>query len=607
MDRTQAIGITLLLGLFYVFMVFNSPSPEEQEAMQRRQDSLNAIQTAPAPETETTIAPISPQDSNGNALPIQSIQEEIFTLSNDLISIDFSNKGAQIVEAELSKHFQMIMGENHEKTKVPLKMMDNPEDYLSFKVKGVNGGTINTGETIFQGRKSGNRVTFNQTIQGVPFEIEYELGQGYTLNAKVRAQGIDNATTADDVQMQWISHLNKLELNVQYEKYYSTVYYKEVDENPDYCSCRGDDDEVIDDKKVAWISSANQFFNTAIIPESPFSSTQLQVTMPADDKSESYLKVIDAKANLPIEAFSDQGLALQMYIGPNDFEILREFGNDLEDVIPFGSSIFGTVNRWFIRPLFNFLKSGIASAGLVIILLTFLVKLLLYPFTYRMLKSQMKMAALKPEIEKVKNKFKDDQQKQQMETMKLYREYGANPLGGCMPMVLQMPIWFALYRFFPASIEFRQKAFWWADDLSSYDAFAYLPFDIPMFGSHISLFTILWVLTTLAYTWYNSKLVDMSANPAMKYMQYLMPVMFLFFFNNYASGLTAYLMFSNLFNITQTVVTKNFVFNEAKIREELELNKNKPKKKGGFQERLEKALKEQQKIQAARDQQKKKK
>jgi YidC/Oxa1 family membrane protein insertase len=214
-----------------------------------------------------------------------------------------------------------------------------------------------------------------------------------------------------------------------------------------------------------------------------------------------------------------------------------------------------------------------------------------------MLHSQAKMLALKPQLAGLREKYKDDMQKQQMETMKVYREYGVNPLGGCFPVVLQMPVWFALYRFFPASIEFRQASFLWATDLSSYDVFFYLPFEIPFFGAHVSLLTLLWTASTIAYTYYNMQNMDMSQmNPALKYMQYFMPVMFLAFFNSYASGLTLYLLYSNLLNITQTLGAKKFLFDEDRIMAELNRNKAKPKKEGGFGARLEQALKEQQRI-----------
>ena len=257
----------------------------------------------------------------------------------------------------------------------------------------------------------------------------------------------------------------------------------------------------------------------------------------------------------------------------------------LEDVIPYGWSIFGTINRWVIRPIFTFLSGFIGSKGIVILLLTLIVKLVLYPLTYKMLYSQSKMAALKPQIANMKEKYKNDQQKQQMETMKLYREFGVNPLGGCFPIFLQMPIWFALYRFFPAALEFRQASFLWATDLSSYDVFARIP-EIPFYGSHISMFTLLWAVTTVIYTYYNARHMDFSAGGAnakmMKYMQYGMPVMFLFFFNNFASGLTCYLLFSNIFNIAQTLITKNYIINQDKIKANWKLIAKSRKRRAAF-------------------------
>ena len=303
-----------------------------------------------------------------------------------------------------------------------------------------------------------------------------------------------------------------------------------------------------------------------------------------------------------MEGRDTESLAMSLYVGPNEFQRLRAFDQGLEDIIPFGRSIFGTINKWIIRWIFENLTRFITSAGIVILVLTLIVKLALYPLTYRMLKSQARMSALKPKMAHLKDKFGDDQQKMQMETMKIYREYGVSPLGGCLPMVAQMPIWFALYRFFPASIEFRQASFLWASDLSSYDVFMNLPFEIPFYGAHVSLLTLLWAGTTVIYTYYNTRHMDMAnMNPMMKYMQYFMPVMFLFFFNNYASGLTLYLLFSNILNIALTIGTKKLLFDNDKIVATLEENKSKPKKKSGFQERLEKAMAEQQRIQDERN------
>ena len=323
-------------------------------------------------------------------------------------------------------------------------------------------------------------------------------------------------------------------------------------------------------------------------------------TKMTDVTASKYVKVVSSELLVPIADLNDGSFEMTMYIGPNEFKRLQALGKDVEEIIAFGSSIFGTINRWFIRPFFDFLSSYIGSKGIVIILLIFLIKMLLYPLMYKMLYSQAKMGALKPELAHLKEKFKDDTQKQQMETMKIYREYGVSPLGGCLPMVLQMPIWYALFRFFPASITFRQEPFLWASDLSSYDVLFYMGFEIPFFGAHVSLFTLLWAVSTIVYTYYNMQNVDLSANPAMKYVQYFMPVMFLAFFNNYASGLTCYMFFSNLINILQTVVTKNYIFNEEKIREDLMKEKAKPKKKSGFASKLEEAMKQQQAVQEQR-------
>ena len=228
--------------------------------------------------------------------------------------------------------------------------------------------------------------------------------------------------------------------------------------------------------------------------------------------------------------------------------------------------------------------------------MTLIVKLLVFPLAYKMLQSQAKMMALKPEIDKVKAKHKDDMQQQQVETMKMYNEFGVNPLGGCFPLLLQTPIWIALYRFFPATVNFRQESFLWASDLTSYDEFLRLPFNIPLFGDTLSLFAFLWVVSTIIFTYYNSKSTDFSANPAMLYMQYIMPFFFWFMFNKTAAGLTCYMFFSNLLNIGQTVLGRSILFDTEKIRASLELNKAKPKKQGGFQQKIADMMKERQKI-----------
>ena len=573
MDKNTLIGFALIFVLLIVWQQFNMPSQEELERQQQIQDSIEQAQqlaeaeiakpeetTALTVQEEIAALPDSLKEEKLSGMfgPFSSAgsgEEKLITVENELMTLVLTNKGGRIKEVILKDFEKNVLTEEKKEVKEELKLLSDEKNKFEYllPIASLPSGGVRTGDLFFDVQQSGNEVVFRANAgSGRYFEQKYNLqDNSYRIGYDIKLEGLQNvlANNAEEIELIWHDYLDRIEINHNFERRYSTIYFKPAEEGVDYCSCTSDDVEELNDQRIKWISHSNQFFNSTLIAKESFASGVLET------------QVLDTE---------------------------------------------GTVNRWIVRPLFNFLSSFIGSKGIVILVLTFIVKLCLYPLTYRMLYSQSKMSALKPQIEKLKEKVKDPQQ-QQVETMKLYREFGANPLGGCMPMLLQMPIWIALYRFFPASIEFRQASFLWATDLSSYDVMTYLPFEIPFVGGHISLFTILWAGTTLIYTYYNTKHMDMSANPAMKYMQYLMPIMFLGFFNTYASGLTCYLFFSNLFNIGQTVVTKNYIIDQDKVRAELEENKKKPKKKSGFQERLEAAMKEQQRVQAQREAQKKKK
>ncbi len=629
MDRNTIIGLTLIFILFIVWQQFVSPTAEEIEAEQRQQDSLAMVEQERLDSlarlsdvqedtivTADTQIPDSVQSARLEgaygpfALAAQGSEEQ-YTLENDLFIITFSNKGGRIVKVELKNHKKIVENEERKDVKVPLYLLADEKNRFEYFLPAANmaGGGVSTGDLFFTTSDSGDEIVFRADAgNGRYFEQRYAIEPGsYEIDYSIRLEGMNGIIPAntDKIKLTWVNFLDKIEKNTQYERQYSTIHFKPLGDDPDYLSWSRDDEETVD-RSIKWVTSSNQFFNSTIIAANGFESANFEIQNL--DESASDLKKLSSELDIPYTHSGSESFDMHLYIGPNEFERLLAVGEDLQDIVPFGWSIFGTINRWVIRPIFSFLSSFIGSAGLVILALTLIVKLVLFPLTYRMLYSQSKMGALKPQLDSMRNKFKDDQQKQQMEQMKIYREFGVNPLGGCLPMVLQMPIWFALYRFFPASIEFRQEGFLWANDLSSYDAFFKLPFEIPFgFGAHISLFTILWAITTLIYTYYNTRHMDMSANPAMKYMQYLMPIFFVGFFNSFASGLTAYLLFSNLFNITQTIVTKNVIIDQEKIKKELEAYRKKPKKKGGFQQRLEKAMKEQQKSQAEREKKKGKK
>lgn len=630
MDRNNLIGIALLVILFGIYAWINSPTEEQLARQQAIQDSLALVEQRAQEELATDLTP----SSNNTAIPdVEALpdsiqlamaasklgafapagvgQGEIVTIENDKLILDFNTKGGKIQKVTLKDHTVSTDPRDSISEVSQISMMDNPRNKFEYiiPVGNLSSGYVSTEDLIFEAKVKPDEVIMTApTATGGYVEQRYKLKGDYALDYDVRLKGLDNVIdrSKPNIKMHWLNYLNKLERNDQYERFYTSVYYKEVEDSPDYCSCRADDEEDVDGAPLKWISHSNQFFNTSLIADNQFGSGLLKTTM-LEDSDES-LKVLETELNIPFDQSSDQVIGMEMYLGPNDFETLRAYDIKLEELIPFGASFFGSINRWFIRPFFNWIQGFVGNMGLAIVLMTLIIKLVLSPLTYKMLYSQSKMAALKPKIDEMKKKFGDDQQKAQMETMKLYREYGANPLGGCMPMVLQMPIWIALYRFFPASIDFRQKSFLWADDLSSFDVFFYMPFEIPFVGSHISLFTILWAVTTLLYTYYNTRHMDMSANPAMKYMQYLMPVMFFGFFNTYASGLTCYLFFSNSMNIATTLVTKNFIIDNEKVLAELEAHKADPTKKrkpGGFRERLEKALEQQQQIQKQQEAKKK--
>lgn len=610
MERNQILGLILIFATLMVWTFMSKPSSEELEKRQKTRDSLALAEKMPAKITDTanviqnTTLPIDTTSITANSsvygpfTAAASGKEEIVSLENELIKIQFSSKGGHIISAILKKHYKTVMDSNGKESKELVNIMDHPANKFEYYIPLSNNQTISTANLYFNPSKNGNTLTFRAPAGDNAFlEQSYTLAaDDYKLDYAIKTRGLNGilAPSAKSLQLHWENNLNKLEKSQQFEQNYATAYYREVDENTDYCKCVSDDTKELKEKGIEWVSHSNQFFNTSLISKGKAFGPSTLTTKMTDLKTNDVLKVVTSDITVPMDNDSHD---MTLYIGPNEYKRLVAFDNKLEEIIPFGSSIFGTINRWVIRPFFDFLSQFISSKGIVILLLIFIIKMALYPLMYKMLYSQAKMGALKPELAQLKEKYKDDMQKQQMETMKIYREYGVSPFGGCLPMLLQMPIWYALFRFFPASITFRQEPFLWASDLSTYDVFFDHGVDIPFMGTHISLFTLLWAFSTILYTYYNMQNVDLSANPAMKYVQYIMPVMFLGFFNSYASGLTAYMFFSNLINILQTIVTKKYVFDEEKIRQELLKEKAKPKKKSGFQARLEEAMKQQQAIQ----------
>jgi YidC/Oxa1 family membrane protein insertase len=615
MDKNTIIGLVLIMVIFTVWQVGFAPSTEDLARQEQITDSLNRVEQLRMEEIDEAprAAPVDLSgltDSarqarfNGNFGEFSAAaagEQKDVVLENDLMKATFDTKGGFIKQVELKTYFKVTENEDGSKNKLPLVLLEDEKNRFEYTlpVNGVSGEGLKSSNLYFTPTIEGQTLIMRAaTGNGGYFEQRYTLEDStYLMDYDLRFEGLNSvlANNGAPIALQWDTYLDKIEKNSNYESTLSTMYFHEMDEGTDYCSCTSSDTEELDaEARLKWVAGSQQFFTSALIADDGFAPGATLSTEAYDLDTSEDLKKVSASLSIPVGGSNSEIVGMQLYVGPNEFDRLRAIGYEMSDVISFGWSFFGTINRWIIRPLFDFLSSFIGNMGVAILVLTLIVKFTVFPLTYKMLVSNVKMQVLKPELEKMKAKHKDDSQAQQVQQMKMYQEYGASPLGGCLPMVLQMPIWFALYRFFPASSAFRQKDFLWADDLSTYDVLTTIPDWIPFLDGHLSLFAILWALTTVIYAYYNSMHMDYSAQPMMKYFQYVMPILFLGFFNSFASGLTAYLLFSNTFNIAQTIITKNFLIDHDKLKAKMDANKKKPKKKGGFSQRLQDALKEQQ-------------
>jgi YidC/Oxa1 family membrane protein insertase len=401
------------------------------------------------------------------------------------------------------------------------------------------------------------------------------------------------ATPRGSMDFFWDMKMPSFEKGRSFEQQYSGVFYKFFKDEVDWLSETKTDSEDLR-TKVKWVSFKSQFFSSVFIANDAFASGNVSSTF-IEDETSPYLKLNHAELAVPVDLTVDQKYEFSFYFGPNRFYTLNGYGKDLElnNLIPLGWGIFGWVNRYAVIPVFNYLERYISSYGIIILLLTLIIKLFLFPLTYKSYVSSAKMKVLKPQIDEINERIsKDKALERQQATMALYKKAGVNPMGGCLPMLLQMPILIAMFRFFPASIELRQESFLWATDLSAYDSILSLPFNIPFYGAHVSLFTLLMAITNVVYTKMNAEMTQSSNQlPGMKTMMYMMPVMFLFFFNSYASGLSYYYFISTLITIGQTVLIRQFV-DEKQLLAKIHAHQKKPVVKSKFAMRLEEMAKQ---------------
>jgi YidC/Oxa1 family membrane protein insertase len=400
--------------------------------------------------------------------------------------------------------------------------------------------------------------------------------------------------------LNWGIEMTGKEKDVIQERKQTTVYYKYKDDKVDYLSEQKEEDSDELKTSVQWISFKQQFFSTTLIADNAFKSANILTKVDENNLTPKYLETTTAEITIPLSGSDMEKFPMKMYFGPNKYKILSKYDMDLDQQIPLGWGFFllQWINRYAVIPIFDFLSGFGWNYGIIILVLTILLKIVLFPIAYKTYLSSAKMRVLKPEIDEIGAKFpkKEDSMKKQQATMALYKKAGVNPMAGCLPMLLQMPILFALFRFFPASIELRQQSFLWATDLSSYDSIFSWSQEIPLlstfYGNHISLFTLLMTISTIFYTRMNNQMMSSSQQmPGMKTMMYLMPIMFLGFFNNYASGLSYYYFLANVITFSQMYLMRKFV-DEKAIHAKLQANKKKPVKKSKFQQKLEEMAKQ---------------
>jgi YidC/Oxa1 family membrane protein insertase len=602
MDRNSIIGLILIGLLIFGYSVYMQPSPEELKAQKQQQDSLAQVEKAKQTAVKTqsladslTLTTDSTQlltdsakaaiqkEKWGSFYTASSGTEELITLENTKIKMTLSTKGGNVKSVVL-KDYKTWDGRP-----VQLIGTDSSNFNLSFS---AGNRIINTADLYFTATQNTSTLSLKASAgDGKYLEYIYSLpADGFLVNFNIKTVGLQDVISANStyLNLDWKNKLVRQEKSIENERTTSTVYYRFADEEVDYLSETSDKKESLK-TKVKWISFKQHFFNTTLIADQSFDSPVVETF--TDKESSSSVKSMTASLALPFNHQQDQNYGMRFYFGPNHYQTLKSIDElGLEKLIPLGWGIFGWVNRFLVIPTFNYLNSFNWNYGIIILLLTILVRIVILPFTFGSFKSQAKMKVLAPEMQELNEKYGDDPMKKQQETMNLYRKAGVNPLGGCIPGLLQLPILIAMFRFFPSSIELRQQQFLWAHDLSTYDSILDLPFNIPFYGDHVSLFTLLMTVSTLIYTKMNMQMTA-ATNPSMKWMMYLMPIMFLGFFNSYSAGLSYYYFLSNVFGFGQQYIFKAFT-NEEEIHRKIQENKKKPVKKSSFQQRLEQMAKE---------------
>jgi YidC/Oxa1 family membrane protein insertase len=609
--------------VLFVFAWLNRPDPAQVEAQQRYLDSLARVEYARQLEEEVTkrveqptLSSDVPADLPDSVREAQRVQaygvfaqategtEEFVTLENDKVELKITSRGGRIHSARLKEYKTF--------DERPLILFDGAdESSFGLTLISATNRVVSTEELYFTPLESADRHSVVMRLalgEESYLDFHYTLSpDDYMLRFSIQGTGLNGVLSpnTNSLDLQWYQKVRQLEQGRKYENQYTGLYYKYASDDVESLNAGKDDEEQISNR-LKWIGYKNKFFSTVWIADDSFFATRLQSKQLTESD---YLKEFTATTSVAFDLTSREPVSFRYYIGPNQYQLLRTYDKglpsnqvlELDKLVPLGMKFLRPVNKYFIVPVFDFLGNHISNYGLIIFLLTLIVNIILFPLTYKSLLSSAKMRVLRPQVEEISAKYPKQEQamERQKATMDLYSRAGASPMSGCVPMLLKMPILFALYQLFPTSFELRQKSFLWAKDLSTFDPVITWDFNIPfissMLGNHLSLFCLLVTIVNLIYSKFSMDMANTGQQqmPGMKMMMYLMPLMMLFFFNQSSSGLSYYFLVSMLITIGLTFSFRFFV-NEKKLLLKLEENKKKPKKKSSFMQRLEEAQRMQQ-------------
>ncbi len=612
MDRNTVIGFILIGALLIGMFIINSKSRLAYEGEQKRiADSIAALK----PKRDTTTAKAITDTLNSIVTNSQkqlrggftqdTAGEKITVVENELLKIAFTNKGGQPRSVELKKYKKLdgspVLVQQGDFNKLTYRIQThregtNASDELFFTTSAITENndksktiSFSTGDTL------GRSITHSYTLKS----------NDYMVDLAISVKGAQDLFSQNAINFIWQTEASQIEKDYKYELTQTHVcFVKDNDFDFEYA---GSGDNMEFSKPVDWIGLKQQFFISALVAKNKFTSANVSWTVPKDSNSH-YVSRATTTAKYAITG-NDPIVPLQFYYGPSDFNILKKYDNKMENIVPYGSGVFAFVkyiNRYFLLPVFDFLQKNIASMGIVILLLTLLIRLITSPILYKSYLSGAKMKVLKPEVDALKAKFKDDQQAFSMEQMKLWRSAGVSPLGGCLPALLQIPIFMSLYYFFQSNIDLRGKNFLWANDLAAYDSIAKLPFEIPFYGDHVSLFTLTAVITSLLISIYSMSNMQDNSNPLMKYMPYIFPVLLLGVFNKLPAALTWYYTVSNTITLILQIVIQKYIIDHDKILAQISEKRKQPVKKSKMAERIEAMQESQKKMQELKNKSNKK-